>query len=438
MKIIRLALLLTALTVMMTACNDDDPAPYMELSQKQIDLKADGGDFALTVNSNVKYVVNHACEWLRITNSTTLGDATTLDISVEPNTDLEGRSARIKFIGENVTPKAFEIRQSGYIPTGVSVTSLKAESGDTSVEFDVLGEGAWSAISSNPDYVLSVSSGVGNTHVIVSFPANTSQDDIMTVITVTIDGEEYEVLLNHTGMRLTGVIAEWPINKLLNNITSTWGTRELDNKAGFIDAFIVPATGTGTISYYSCDKSGYDIKAYACYVQTGGKGDPIFKACIKGDYWLIKGGLASGEQVPAGRRIKFEYTASITKDCCPYWIVEYLDGTDWYPAIETKTTTLSATTGISNNPASYSETVTYNYKFEGASIYTLVAGEFTLNNPAKEVQLRLRPVGETNIAGLYIDQLTTNCSSRFSAQHPHENGAAVKKYEQSVKIEFAD
>ena len=153
MKIIRLALLLTALTVMMTACNDDDPAPYMELSQKQIDLKADGGDFALTVNSNVKYVVNHACEWLRITNSTTLGDATTLDISVEPNTDLEGRSARIKFIGENVTPKAFEIRQSGYIPTGVSATSLKAESGDTSVEFDVLGEGAWSAISSNPDYV---------------------------------------------------------------------------------------------------------------------------------------------------------------------------------------------------------------------------------------------------------------------------------------------
>ena len=440
MKILQLlGIFLISMTATLASCSDDDKPDYMDLSIKKVDIKADGGEITLVCNSNVKYVVNHSCEWLNIQNAVTEGDATTFDIKVAPNTETEERNGRIKFIGEGIAPKSFDIRQFGFIPTGISVTSITVESNETSAKFDVLGEGAWTAVSSNPDYILTPSSGDGDTHVTITFPENTGTDDITAVITVTIDGKNYILTLTHTGVKIDGIIAEWPINQLLNDISTTWGTRELENKPGFIDAYIEPLTGSGNIRYYSCDKTGWTkLSGYACYVQTGGKGDPIFKTTLKDDYWLITGGLASGMDIPSGRKIRFEYTASITKDCCPYWIVEYLDGNEWKPAIATNDITLTASTGLSGDAVSHSETVTYNYKFEGAGIYTLVEGEFTLQNENKNVQLRLHPVGQVSTGGLYIDRLSTNCSSRFSAQHPHENGTAVKKYEQSIKIEFAD
>lgn len=440
MKLIRLGLLLTAMAFVFGSCSDDDDNGYMNLSQKSTDISAAGGELTLVVNSNVKYVVNHDCDWINIHSTENEGDATTFGITVLPNSVTEERTGRIKFIGEGVTPKAFDIRQLAFVPTGVSVTSIEAEFDETTAEFDVLGEDAWTATSSNPAYVLTPSSGTGTSHVTVTFPVNPTPDDINVVITVTMGGKDYNVSLAHKGMRLTGVIAEWPIEKLRETAEATWGTRELENKAGFIDASLAPMTGTGSVTFYSCDKSAYpiDSKGYACYIQTGAHGDIIFKATIKGDYWLVKGGLESGAQIPAGRKIKFEFTASITKHCCPYWIVEYLDGTEWRPAIPTKTANLSATQSLLGNTVNYSETVTYNYQFAAASTYTLVSGEFTMDNAAPDVQLRMRPVGEIGLEGAFIDQLTSNCSSRFSAQHPHVDGKAVKEYNQTIKIEFAD
>ena len=96
-------LLFIAFMAMLTACSDDDAAPYMDLSDKEMAVSADGGTITMTVTSNVKYVVNHQTEWLNITEATNNHNVTTFTIDVNANEEFDPRTGRIKFIGEGLT-----------------------------------------------------------------------------------------------------------------------------------------------------------------------------------------------------------------------------------------------------------------------------------------------------------------------------------------------
>ena len=304
-------LLLIAFMAMMTACSDDDVAPYMELSDKEMAISADGGTITMIVTSNVKYVVNHQTEWLNISEATNENNITTFTIEVSPNEDFDNRTGRIKFIGENVTPKALDITQRGLVPTGVSVKNITLEAGATEAEFTVLGEGPWTATASNPDFVLTPDSGEGETKVKVTFPRNQTRSDINTTVTVSIDGKQYTLTITQLALDLT-VITEWAIDKNKDEYSSTWGALTFSkSKAGFIDAYANPTTGTGRIRFYNSDKSGRPDDGKGMRTQTGSHGDLMIRGCVTTDYWLIECGNKSFDMLPTDTPMRFEFTGHI-------------------------------------------------------------------------------------------------------------------------------
>ncbi|WP_279149428.1 BACON domain-containing protein [Muribaculum intestinale] len=430
-------LLFIAFMAMLTACSDDDAAPYMDLSDKEMAVSADGGTITMTVTSNVKYVVNHQTEWLNITEATNNHNVTTFTIDVNANEEFDPRTSRIKFIGEGVTPKALDITQRGLVPTGVSVKSITLESGASETEFTVLGEGSWTATSSNPDFVLTPDSGEGETKVKVTFPQNNTLSDINTTITVNIDGKSYTLTITQLALDMT-LITEWAIDKNKDEYSSTWGALKFDKStAGFIDAFANPTTGVGSIRFYNSDKSGRPDDDKGMRTQTGSHGDLMIRGCVTTDYWLIECGNKSLSQIPADTPMRFEFTGHIYSSCAAHWMAEYLDGNEWLPLMTPKTVTLTATEGLSGAAGNWTETVTYNYEYPKDGIYVLFEGTFSLKHSCEKVQIRLRPATEIAQCGKYIDQISQSTCTRFTAQHPHDGDKAVKEYNQTVKLEFA-
>ena len=130
-------------------------------------------------------------------------------------------------------------------------------------------------------------------------------------------------------------------------------------------------------------------------------------------------------------------------------MIEYKEGDEWKPALETASRMESATSGLSGNPVSYSEEITYNFagllldsKNNGA--YMAVEGTFVTSEDMDSIEMRFRQAGHlcldgTKNDGLYIDQTQSGGQTRFSAQRPSEaDGTAVRIYDQHVTIDFTE
>ena len=306
------------------SCSDDKPS-YMNLSDKEISVSSDGGILTMTVTANVHYVVNHDNDWFSIVSTSNEGDATVFTIQVSANEDTSPRSGRIKFIGDDVTPKALAINQSAMVPTGVSVKKIEVEPQVTTASFTVLGEGEWTATCSNPDFVLSPSSGNGETNVTVTFPANRTAEEVKADITVTIGGQHYTVSIIQAAVDLN-IITEWAFDKSVSEYSETWGNGNFDKtKAGFIDSYANASTGSGTIRFYNSDKSDRPDDGKGMRVQTGGHGDIIVRGIVTTDYWLIECSNPMLGEIPANKQMRFEFTGHIFSGCAAYWMCEYLD-----------------------------------------------------------------------------------------------------------------
>lgn len=173
------------------SCSEEDH--YMTLSEKKLTVGEDGGSISVDLSANVYYRVVNNNDFVTIEAASKQASTTTYLINVQPNPDLEARSARIKFIGDYVTPLAFDIVQSGKVPVGVSVDEITIKAEETGTSFIILGEKAWTAVCDNPDFVLSATSGVGETRVNVTCPSNTEEREITATVTVTINGEKFYV-----------------------------------------------------------------------------------------------------------------------------------------------------------------------------------------------------------------------------------------------------
>lgn len=436
-----------AFMAFMMSCDDNDANPYMDLSDKEMSISADGGSLTMTVASNVHYVVNHDNEWLNITAIENQKDLTTFIIQVDPNEDLEDRKGRIKFIGDNVTPKALDITQRRLVPKGVSVKNVDVEMGGTEAEFRVLGESAWTATASDPNFILTPSSGEGETVVKVTFPSNNTKIDKVTTITVAMEGEEYTLTITQLGLNIK-LITEWALDANKSAYFQSWSHSSAAaqysydlKKIGFADIEALPTTGTGAIKFWNSDKGGRSINSNAT-AQTGGHGDLLIRGIVTTDYLYVQCGNELLDEIPADTPLYFEFTGAIFAGGVQYWMAEYMDDGEWKPMAKTSTITLTATKNLSGNEGSWTENVTYNYYYPNASasnIYTLFDFTFQLSKPAPYVEIRLRPATEISATGLYYDTVNgSNAYTRFSAQHPHVDGKSVAEYNQTVKLEFAD
>lgn len=188
------------------ACKEEEH--FMTLSEKKFSISDDGGDLYVDLSANVYYRVVNDNDFVTISPVSNEGPVTTYCLSVEPNREDNSRTARIKFIGDYVTPLALDITQSKFVPYGVSVTELEVAFNATSAEFEVLGEKAWTATCDNPAFTLSRDSGEGSAVVTVSFPENETEDPVSAVVSVRIKDEVFNVTITQSGAMLSGVSPE--------------------------------------------------------------------------------------------------------------------------------------------------------------------------------------------------------------------------------------
>ncbi|MDD2289496.1 MAG: BACON domain-containing protein [Bacteroidales bacterium] len=441
-------IILAGLALLVLASCQKEPEPFMTLSTKKISVTADGGSVSFDLSANVYYRVLVDENWMSILDKTEAGEITTFNLAVAENTVTSPREGTIRFIGDGVTPLKFTVAQAGVVPRGVSPSDIIVEAEQTSAKFTVLGDKPWTASSSNPAFLLSAQSGVGEMEVTVTFPANEEYSEKSATITVVISGKSYTVTITQKALSLPqGILADWALKEIKDITTEFFMDAALQTTPGTGGKYIPASTGNGIIEYYACARpSEYTFKSgYDCKRLVGGNGDPYVEGTIVGDYWFITGEYV--RDIPEGTSIDFYFVTKFGTYVSNYWMIEFLDGDTWKPALPTSKITESATiSGATGEPLAnpYSAEITYNvmgfFDTSNNGAYHAVQGKFTISVPMKTIKMRFSPSGRVGFKdGKYIDIISQSCQSRFSAQHPsNPDGSAVKEYNEHVTLKFSE
>lgn len=451
-------LLLAALAPAFLASCQHSGDPYMTLATKTLSAEAEGGTLTVDLASNVYYRVNNDCKdddgvfWAEIKSAGTSGDITTFSIEVTPNTGSKERTGTIRFIGDDVTPLKLTVNQKRVIPKGIDPVSSSVAATATEATFSVFGDKEWNAVCSDPDVTILPASGLGDCDIKITFPENRKLSARTIKVDVIIkDDATYTYMLVQAPYR--GVLADWNLNAIIDSSAATFtDDSEQTEFPGTNGKYVLPSEGSGKIEYWACDRTGWNKAAkngVTCKRAVGGNGDPYISGTVPGDYWYISGDM-NGETIPAGTKVHFYFVTKLGTACSNYWMVEFKDGDVWSPALGTSTVTESSVKGLSGAAYEYSATITYNFagmlldtSKNGA--YIAVEGTFTTTKDMTEVIVRFGEAGRVALSGAkfdgkYIDEVSTSCQSRLSAQHPSnpETGAAVKEYNQHVLLEIVD
>ena len=145
------------------------------------------------------------------------------------------------------------------------------------------------------------------------------------------------------------------IKETLATTFNTTGGAEGDGGA-YVDA----TYGNGRITYYQADKTGFDVKDSNIYRQMNDELDLVCKGNWVGDYWLFTSSRDGKATIPAGSQFEFKFSTRISSAAPFLWIVEYLDGTEWKPAMETSVKTVDGKEVVYN--IEYSNTDVLNHE----------------------------------------------------------------------------
>ena len=144
------------------------------------------------------------------------------------------------------------------------------------------------------------------------------------------------------------VLAAWDLSSEgMKAYADTWGGVDpgtYDKNAGDGGKYIAAnAGGKGMLTYVQVDKNEIDVDGKARRI-CGGTGEPYVEGQWVGDSW----NLTAEAAIPAGSLVGASFASRASGTGLKYWIVEYLDGDTWKPALPLQTKEVGG------------ETITYN------------------------------------------------------------------------------
>lgn len=133
------------------------------------------------------------------------------------------------------------------------------------------------------------------------------------------------------------VLAAWDLSSEgMKVYADTWGGVDpgtYDKNAGDGGKYIAAnAGGKGMLTYVQIDKNEIDVNGKARRI-CGGTGEPYVEGQWVGDSW----NLTAEAAIPAGSLVGASFASRASGTGLKYWIVEYLDGDTWKPALPTQT-----------------------------------------------------------------------------------------------------
>lgn len=338
--------------------NGNEPEEYagnkVKVSKSSEDpISADGGTLTVTVSDCPEFSASlpKTASWLKCTQS-----GNTLSFNASANTSAVLRYAHVSIIDKelNISITSFDVVQAGtekeapHKSFRVSVQSLLAKAGDTSASFNINGEDvAWTVTSSNPVFVPDPASGVGNAKVTLNFPANTTAEEVTSVITVSTTDEAVvmkELVINVKQEAGASdqpavkpapgtVLAEWEFDTPQVDALKAGGIESVslddDNAPGNVGNPYIPSnvSGKGKLEYFNgSDKSSVSTKKPKRRI--GERGELAVYCSWEGDWftWTAE----TDAPLAAGTKFQLNFVLRPSHEDTPkYWKCEYLDGDKW-------------------------------------------------------------------------------------------------------------
>lgn len=133
------------------------------------------------------------------------------------------------------------------------------------------------------------------------------------------------------------VLAAWDLSKEgMASYADTWGGVDpgtYRKDAGDGGLYVAAnAGGNGKLTYVQIDKNEIDVDGKARNV-CGSTGEPYVEGQWPGDSW----NLTAQHSIPAGSIVAASFYSRTSGTGMKYWLVEYLDGDTWKPAMPTVT-----------------------------------------------------------------------------------------------------
>ena len=145
-----------------------------------------------------------------------------------------------------------------------------------------------------------------------------------------------------------------------------------DLEAGDGGQYVPAAEGNGKLSYVQVEKKMAGGEKQSRVI--GATGEPYVTAAWIGDYFLLE---ASGDVRPAGTEVNIKYGTKTSGTGPKYWVLEYLDGEEWIPAMPLTDVVLDG------------QTVSYNIMQDGKTTID-VAAKVSIKNATGHFAFRMR------------------------------------------------
>ena len=212
------------------------------------------------------------------------------------------------------------------------------------------------------------------------------------------------------------VLAKWyfsPERSKSDGLIKTWtGQEELgvyrySNEPGERGYYNANEEGSGKLSYVQIDKtqwSGNNAGLSSLSASNGGQ--PVMCGPMPGDYWLFE--TTGGYEFDEGTQLHMIYTYNPGSYGAKYWMIEYMDGTEWKPAFETSKITIS----LSGEEIEYNVAYTTSQK--------IIEFTVTLENQTKEFKVRQMCCSEYQVNDKWFDHPNVKSVSRIAGDPNNE------------------
>lgn len=390
-------------------------------------IPAEGGTLKAVIHRSPAFYVSvpKTADWL----TCSVADST-VTVTVKANTSAVARYAHVSVIDNDlkISITSFDVVQQGSEKEvvrknfNVSTTNIEVKADDTQATFNVTGEVAWTVSSNNTLFTVSPASGSGEGTVTVSFPANTTPEEVNADISVATDDEgaltkSYVVHIKQAASNAGKpavkpaagtVLAEWEFDTpnvealRVGGFEQNSSSPEVDAPGNMGGAYVPSnVSGNGRLEFYNgVDKS--TVKTKTCVKRAiGSRGEPVVYGTWEGDWFIWSAEYEA--PLKAGTKLQLNFalrpsTASVMK----YWKCEYLDGDSW---VELNTIELEFHSNAAGTAA------------DPKQINTFIKETATLTKDTPSAQFRFTcPTNATAGDGSPLDKLSSNHVLRFAGK----------------------
>lgn len=205
------------------------------------------------------------------------------------------------------------------------------------------------------------------------------------------------------------VLAAWDLSKEgMASYADTWGGVDpgtFRKDAGDGGLYIAAnAGGSGKLTYVQIDKNEIDVNGKARNV-CGSTGEPYVEGQWPGDSW----NFTADHSIPAGSIVAASFYSRTSGTGMKYWLVEYLDGDTWKPAMPTVTEEIEG------------QTITYNVN----------------HNNTKEFHIQFAVTTTVDMSQFHIREtclVNTQASGKGPLEAPNGGTVRIKGAEMSPVI----